>query len=185
MTEVWRGALYGGIDYSCRFEVSTLGRIRNATTKHIYTPNIGRNGYYRVCTSVFGRNRNFYIHRFVAETFLPNPAKWEIVNHLDGNKLNNRIDNLEWCTRSGNYHHAVQMGLISQEIIGHFTHKVQIGCDNGRSKLNESIVRYVRANYIPKSKGQKCNRKELATTFGVSVGLISQIVNRDIWKEVY
>ena len=184
MTEQWRGVIYGGIDYSWRFEISTLGRIRNTATKHIYIPHIGKNGYYKICTSIRGKNKNMYIHRCVAEAFLPNPINWELVNHKDGDKQNNRVENLEWCTRSFNYRHAVCMCLISQESINTFSHSVQRGCDNGNSKITESIVRYVRANYIPKGKGQRCNRKELAEMFGVSVGLISQIVHHEIWKEV-
>lgn len=184
MTEQWRGAWYGGVDYSWRFEVSNLGRMRNKVRKNVYIPYVGKNGYLKICTSIYGRNKNIYIHRCVAETFLPNPANWSLVNHLDGNKQNNRSDNLEWSTPKENYRHAVRMCLISPESVERFSRKVQNGCDNGRAKLTESVVRYIRANYVPKSRGQKCNRRELAKMFGVSVGLISQIVNRQIWTHI-
>ena len=52
------------------------------------------------------------------------------------------------------------------------------------SNLYEDYVKYIRENYIPKGKGQKCNRKELADYFGVSVGLISRIVNNQIWTHI-
>ena len=58
------------------------------------------------------------------------------------------------------------------------------GSKNGMSKLTEEDVKYIRENYIPKGKGQKCNRKELADYFGVSVGLISRIVNNQIWTHI-
>lgn len=58
------------------------------------------------------------------------------------------------------------------------------GSNNGMSKLTENDVRYIREHYIPKGKGQKCNRQELAVCFGVSVGLISRIVNNQIWTHV-
>ena len=54
---------------------------------------------------------NKYVHRLVAETHIPNPNNLPEVNHLDGNRLNNHIDNLEWCTSSENSIHAVQTGL--------------------------------------------------------------------------
>lgn len=52
------------------------------------------------------------------------------------------------------------------------------------SKLTEDDVRYIREHYIPKGKGQKCNRQELANRFGVSVGLISRIVKNEIWTHI-
>lgn len=184
MSEEWRGAWYNGIDYSWRFEISSIGRIRNARNRHVYIPHIGKNGYFKICTTICGKSKNIYIHRCVAETFLSNPAKWELVNHKDGDKQNNHAENLEWCTKSYNYRHAVMMCLISRESVERFENAVQCGCDNGRAKLTESIVRYVRVNYVPKGKGQHCNRRELAQMFGVSVGLISQIVKREIWKDI-
>lgn len=111
--EYWRGAHYGGIDYSWRFEISTWGRIRNAKTKRIYVPHTGTNEYLQICTSVCGKNKNIRIHRCVAETFIPNPDHLEIVNHRDGNKRNNQLSNLEWCSREYNYEHAMDMELIN------------------------------------------------------------------------
>ena len=98
--EIWAGAWYDGIDYSWRFEVSTWGRIRNAKTKRIYALHAGTNEYLQICTSVCGKNKNIRIHRCVAETFIPNPDHLEIVNHRDGNKRNNQLSNLEWCSRA-------------------------------------------------------------------------------------
>ena len=58
------------------------------------------------------------------------------------------------------------------------------GSYNGMAKLTENDVIYIRSNYIPKGKGQKCNRQELAAYFGVSVGLISRIVKNEIWTHI-
>lgn len=186
--EYWAGAWYAGVDYSWRFEISTYGRIRNAKTKHVYALHSGANEYLQICTSVNGKNKNIRIHRCVAETFLANPKHLEIVNHIDGNKQNNCILNLEWCSREYNYEHALDMELINPTHIWSFASDSCCGqyrgSHNGMSKLTDENVIYIRDHYIPKGKGQKCNRKELADRFGVSVGLISQIVKRKIWTHI-
>lgn len=188
MTEYWAGAWYDGIDYSWRFEVSTMGRLRNAKNKKIYSLHAGRNDYLQICTTICGVYKNIRVHRCVAETFLPNPFELEIVNHIDGNKRNNQVSNLEWCSREYNYEHALDMELIDPINTWRFasdSHYGQYrGSNNGMSKLTEQDVQYIRENYIPKGKGQKCNRKELAEYFGVSVGLISRIVKNEIWTHV-
>ena len=187
-SEVWAGAWYDGLDLTWRFEVSTFGRIRNAKTKHIYALHTGANGYLQICTSICGSNKNIRIHRCVAETFLNNPDNFEIVNHIDGNKQNNRLDNLEWCSRQYNYEHAVMMELVNPDHSYYFGLNSHYGyfqgSRNGMAKLTEDDVIYIRLNYIPKGKGQKCNRRELAEYFGVSVGLISRIIKNEIWTHV-
>lgn len=186
--EYWAGAWYGGVDYSWRFEVSTWGRLRNAKTKKIYALHEGNKGYLQICTSVHGKNKNIRVHRCVAETFIHNPNGCEIVNHIDGNKQNNRLDNLEWCSREYNYRHAVMMDLIdednSYQLGVNSQYGYYCGSDNGMSKLTEQDVLYIREHYIPKGKGRKCNRKELACKFGVSVGLISRIMSYEIWTHI-
>lgn len=67
--------------------------------------------YKVVCLQVNGKPKTFYIHRMVAFTFLPNPENLPCVNHMDGNKLNNSFENLEWCTHKHNAQHAWDTGL--------------------------------------------------------------------------
>mgnify|MGYP002536008216 FL=1 len=186
--EIWHGAIYQGVDYSWRFEVSTFGRIRSAITGKIYSCGYGAGGYQQVCISVFGRRLNVRIHRCVAETFIPNPIGYEIVNHIDGCKQHNWADNLEWCTRQENYFHAVDLELIDYDVpvqLGYLSHLgAYAGSCNGMSKLTEDDVREIRMNYIPRGSGVKCNRKELANQYGVSANLISKIVSGQIWTHV-
>ena len=73
------------------------------------------NTYRFVCLRKDGVNKNHSVHRLVAEAFIPNPNNLPEVNHKDGNKQNNCVDNLEWCTRSENLKHAVEIGLIESQ----------------------------------------------------------------------
>lgn len=58
------------------------------------------------------KKENLYVHRLVAKAFIPNPLDLPEVNHIDGNRLNNSVSNLEWCDRAGNARHAVETGLL-------------------------------------------------------------------------
>ena len=72
------------------------------TKNGIVKPVFIRNGY----RSVRIRYKHYYIHRLLAQAFLPNPSGLKCINHIDGNKLNNSLDNLEWCSYSYNIQHA-------------------------------------------------------------------------------
>lgn len=107
MTEIWKD-IEG---YEGSYQVSNLGRVR--TLDRIVTDKLGRartfkgcvkrfykkpNGYYSVNLSKDGEDESRYVHRLVAETFIPNPYNLPQVNHKDEDKTNNRAENLEWCT---------------------------------------------------------------------------------------
>ncbi|AYV85565.1 MAG: DNA-directed RNA polymerase subunit 2 [Satyrvirus sp.] len=98
-----------------KYEVSNRGRIQNMESKYILKP-ILRNGYHYCSLSTKGKNRSYRTHRIVAEAFVKNPDKKKnkIVNHLDGNRLNNYYKNLEWTTIKGNNEHAAQNNLTAK-----------------------------------------------------------------------
>lgn len=75
---------------------------------------INIHGYLYYSLSKGGKDKRFAAHRLVAEAFIPNPEKKPEVNHKDGDKHNNSVDNLEWVTRTENHHHAIAHGLWSQ-----------------------------------------------------------------------
>ena len=77
---------------------------------------ITRHGYEQVSLRLNNKNKLVYIHRLVAETFIPNPENKPQVNHIDGNKQNNHVSNLEWCTSRENQLHAYKMGLKTPSI---------------------------------------------------------------------
>ena len=67
--------------------------------------------YEKVVLKIDGKSTMKYIHRLVAEAFIPNPHNKATVNHIDGNKMNNCVSNLEWATQSENNYHSYQIGL--------------------------------------------------------------------------
>lgn len=73
------------------------------------------NKYKFVCLRKDGVNKNHSVHRLVAEAFIPNPSNLSDVNHKDGNKQNNHVSNLEWCCRSANLKHALDIGLVASQ----------------------------------------------------------------------
>lgn len=116
MEEIWKDIPgYEGI-----YKISNLGKIKalRIWTGRMYIkrevllkPTIARNGYYRITLSNNKKVKYVNMHRLIAETFIPNPNNYSYINHIDGNKQNNNINNLEWCTQSHNIKEAVRIGL--------------------------------------------------------------------------
>lgn len=100
------------LKFDCKYKISNLGRIINSKTNKELKCNINKNGYRYVQLSTNGKRRTYRIHRLVADTFLENPYNLPYVNHKDGNKLNNNVDNLEWISARDNNIHARENGLI-------------------------------------------------------------------------
>ena len=103
--EIWKSTVQ-----SVRYEVSNFGRVRNRDTGRFLKPS-NTNGYRTVSFYVSNQagQKGFRVHRLVAEAFLPNPRGKPIVNHKDGNRSNNHVDNLEWCSESYNSQHAIHI----------------------------------------------------------------------------
>lgn len=99
------------------------------------------------------------VHRLVAQAFLPNPSALTLVNHIDGNKGNNRLDNLEWITPQGNSQHAMHTGL------------------NGAAKLKPSDVLAIRRRATELFR-------EIAGQFDVGEKTIRKIVSGQSWSYI-
>lgn len=108
-TQEWKG-----IEWLDKYKVSSSGDIMSFhnSKERLKAVIPIRSGYYTVNLSYLGSCKTFYIHRLVAQAFIPNPENKETVNHIDGDKSNNCVSNLEWMTRSENSKHGYDNGLI-------------------------------------------------------------------------
>ena len=151
------------VKINCFLEVSNFGEVKSHGK--IIKGEITSGGYCRVHISHNGVEYKFLVHRLVAEAFIPNPKRLPEVNHKDGNKQNNSVDNLEWCTRSQNTSHAFKTGLRNYN-----------GCKNPHSKLTQSDVETIRRIYV---RGKHCenNSYGLAKRYNVSPKTIQNVVN--------
>lgn len=96
------------------YAVSNYGRIKNVKNGRILTPSKNGQGYMHYVFCQNGVKKGFKIHRLVAIYFIDNPLNLPCVNHIDGDKTNNNVNNLEWCTAKENDAHARLNGLKRQ-----------------------------------------------------------------------
>ena len=125
-------------------------------------------GYLRVVLHKNNKPYEHKIHRLVAEAFIPKIEDKNYINHINGDKADNRIENLEWVTLSENTKHAFDTGLKS--------HK---GEKHPQSKLKEQDIYEIFNLYY---KGYK--RKQIAPIFNVSHYTITDVLNRKSWKHI-
>ena len=104
MKEIWKDiARYEGLS-----QVSSLGRVKRVTTGRILKSGKITGGYLLVSLYKNNTKSNKYIHRLVSESFIPNPENKSQVNHIDEDKTNNSLDNLEWMTAKENVNHGTR-----------------------------------------------------------------------------
>ena len=140
--------------YEGLYAVSNYGHIKSLPRKifnhkgfwnreeRIIKPEKDSKGYLRVSFCVNGKSHTFKVHRLVAQAFIPNPECKPQVNHIDGNKQNNNVENLEWCTNQENQIHAVKTGLYHKNYTPSNSRKIlQINKDT-----DEVIAKYPSIN---------------------------------------
>ena len=117
--EEWRTAVYDGEVYEGLYKVSNLGRIlslnyRNTGKAELRTPVEMSNGYLQIGLSKNGECKKCYVHRLVAQTFIPNPDNLPEINHIDEDKTNNRVDNIEWKSHKDNINHGTRTERVAK-----------------------------------------------------------------------
>jgi len=152
--------------------VGNTGRIkrikhRKNPTNKIMKHFINENGYCQISLCHNGKYAMYSIHRSVALAFIPNPENKPEVNHKDGDKQNNHVDNLEWATESENIKHAWDTGLC----------KPKNGVDNGNSVLTEKEVLEIRA-----IKGM--TKRDIAKLYNIGEAAVGKIINRQRWNHI-
>lgn len=149
--------------YELYYQISDIGQVKRKDTGKILKNNI-RNGYEYVTLCMNGQRKKFYVHRLVAIAFIPNPKSYEQVNHKDGNKSNNKVDNLEWCTQKENLMHAFRTGLNTPTIenLIRFDRKPVIRIEDG--KWFSGVTEAANQMGICEAAMSKCLNKGLSAT---------------------
>lgn len=145
--------------------ISEEGKVYNQKTNKFLSGSLDTCGYLRFRL----KGKNVSIHRMVLETFNPCPNMNSLeVNHIDGNKTNNRLGNLEWVTHQENMTHAVKTKLTKN--------CSRAGIKNNKAKLTEEQVKAIRQD------NRTC--QEIANEYGLVKSTISAIKNYRLWKNV-
>lgn len=173
--EIWKDIK----GYEGKYQVSSIGRVKSlqristfnnskGLKKEIIIKTWNDEGYIRVKLSNNSVEKTYRVHRLVANEFLENPFNKSQVNHKNGIKTDNSVENLEWVTNSENSIHAFENNL----------RKSPLGSNHGNSKLNEQKVLEIRK--IGRSK----SLKEISDIYCVDKSLISLILLNKAWKHV-
>ena len=165
--EIWRDVS----NYEGLYQVSNFGRVKSFQLKkpRIIKLSLDSGGYIKVILSKDGATKNHNVHILVAKAFVANPNNKPQINHLNGNKWDNRSDNLEWVTDSENKYHSYRTGL----------RKEPRGEKHRQAKLTNAEAEYCRQVY--KFRDKEFSMTALAKKFGVC----RQAIEHIIWGTTY
>lgn len=124
-----------------KYTISDKGIVTNTRTGRILKQDLSAHGYPRVTLSQDGIIKRYFVHRLVASHYIPNPNNLPMVNHIDGCKVNNSVDNLEWVTCKENTIHAFKTGLRATrenhwcaKLTSELVHKLCMEISSGRTR---------------------------------------------------
>jgi hypothetical protein len=160
--------------YEDLYQVSNLGRVKSTVYKKekILIPKKISKGYYRIKLNKNKEIKRIMLHRLVAEAFIPNPQNKPQVNHKDGDKSNNCVENLEWCTPKENVQHAIQNNLFNNSLKTLKENNIksrkkiqQFDLKNNFIKEYECLLEIKNAGFCSYNVRRVC-RKERKTAYG-------------------
>jgi hypothetical protein len=150
-----------------KYIIDEDGNILNSDTGLILRQRLNPNGYFMIGLMQDGIQVSHRVHRLVAEAYLEKPFPDATVNHIDGNKQNNRVDNLEWISLKDNIIHSYELGISKR------------GEDKTQAILSESDVEIIKLSFVKGASGS-----ELSEQYGVSLTTIYDIRRGITWKHV-
>lgn len=142
------------------------GDVYNKFNKKLKPNNV--HGYHQLDLRINKKRKQMFVHRLVAECFIENKDNKPCINHINGIKTDNNVENLEWCTHKENQFHAYSTGLNS----------IRYGENSNGAKLKQEEVSQIRKLYLT---GDYTHR-ELGILFNVSHTLIGYIIRNKIWN---
>lgn len=158
LTEEWRDVL----GYEGLYRVSNLGRIISVKRNKLKKPTVSIYGYETVGLYKSGKQKGFFVHRLVAETFIKNPNNYPQINHKDECKTNNSVENLEWCTQKYNNNYGNRNAKISSS---KSSGVIQLDSDGNIIKIWKNIMECSLAGYDFSNVSKAC-RGERGLTYG-------------------
>ena len=159
MYSLWKGEKMSEVETFVKiegfekYEVSNLGKVRNIKSGRMLKPHLNHNGYLKHHLYRHDKQKELFLHRIIATAFIDNPGKKPQVNHIDENKLNNDLSNLEWCTGRENLAHGTRTKRVAEKLS-----KKVIQLDLNDSVLNEfeSMGQAERETGVPIGNISRC-----------------------------
>lgn len=178
--EVWKDV----VGYEGLYQISDTGKIKSIQRRYgnyngmrrerIMKQRPDSRNYINITLCKNGKHKSHWVHRLVAQAFIPNLDNKHCINHIDNNPSNNSIENLEWCTHKENSQHSAIQGRINR------------GEKNGSVKLKEIDIRFIRHL----RQDFNLTHKQITECLFLSQGIkmdrksIGDIINNIIWKHV-
>lgn len=153
--EIWKDLP----EYEGLYQASNKGRIKR--NNHLIKPVIQKTGYLNVSLCKNGISKTCRVHKLIAKIFIPNPNNYQSINHKNGNKQDNRVENLEWCTQSYNNWHAIFI------------------LDKGHNKLSMEDANTIRKDVL---NGKYKNIKEISEKYKCNRLVIENILANNCYK---
>jgi hypothetical protein len=162
--------------YEDLYFATSNGQIWSCKRKQYLDQVPDQKGYLHVVLYKDGESKRCCVHRLVLSAFVPQPKDKDQVNHIDGNKQNNNLNNLEWVTNQENVQHAFKIGL----------EKAHYGEEHGMAKLTNEDVLTIRKLYAGgiTDFNNKYSQRELAKMYGVKQSTIWGILHRKNWSHI-